>query len=375
MINPPATLNYKTRAIYEGWRMEPIPVLDNDKRTFQIGWSTRTSNDLWEEAEELGGYSNIAIRTGGGVTAFDCDCPYTVAVICDHLDSLGIDRSTYPQVCSQEPENRHIYIRVSDPPPSVDRISLLPDLVGDFRSGPGAYLVAPNSIVEGVLYRLASGSWYMLPEIEFADIAGLLGTPLKKGEVFESFYLPVPMLYREFPAAIWKLLRQTTVVEPGKPIGQYQSRSEAEMAILCKIALCGREYKDAVSIFKRMQPGHFADHAKKHTYLEHSWRKAIDYLSNDPLRVSLTEIYNQAQHLNWAHDSDRRVFSGIVSFCWQVCSVEVAASQRDLWLFSGVGSRNTLIRSLERLEYELGLIERIDRGDQTSTAIWRLSIT
>lgn len=361
------------RKYYEIYGYDPIPLLKNDKAIKLSNWPYREISDLWEEAEEFGGYQNIGIRTGNGVAVLDADCPQTLRIIQQHLFYLGIGQEVYPLVSTKDAGNGHVYLHVSDLPIIGNRIQLKEPLVGDFRYGAGSYVVAPPSVVERVSYKCISGRWEYLPKIEYDDLALLLGQPINMhldGLVEKP---PVPLLRRKVPSKVWSLFNQLAEAPKGKPIDQYRSRSESEMGIICDLILCGRNYKDVVRLFTKMKPGHFINHPNRYQYLERSWIKAVDYIGRQPSRPEIAQFYHRVDQILWKHDPDRAVYQGLLSIAWQFAVLEPAASHRDLQLFSGVGSRNTVMNSLNRLERELWLISRVQCEDKSNTSIWRIN--
>lgn len=334
---------------YSDIGLQPIPLLTNSKQTDLHNWPSRPVADLWQEADrDPSRYANIGLRAGAGVAIIDADNEPTVSAVSDHLSGLGLTAGGLPVVRSWQVGRRHFYLSLTDAPLDRSAVDLSNGLGGELRFGNGAYCVAPHSVIDGRHYELESGSWLQLPRVTWQDLTPLLSSPTVDAADLDA--VPVPLLRRDrLPRHTWHLLNWLTTAERGMTYENYASRSEVEFAVLLSLIRSGRTYNDAAALFGKHQPRHYKETHAPQSYLARSWRNAVSLFSKTTPRPALAEQYHLAQSVSWRLDTDRRVYTAVLSCAYEQATVRPSAAQRDLALLAGVKCRKTVGRSLDRL--------------------------
>jgi len=359
----------ETKEFYERVGLQTIPLLTDKKKTDLNRWSARAPDDLWQEvAGRADQYGNIAVRAGNGVAIVDCDDATTATAVLQHLESIGLGLGRFPLVQTASGDGRHIYIEV-DGETYGNYMRLGNGLKGELRFGSGAYCVAPHSTVDGAAYELISGDWQQRPHIAWSDLLPLLPgqttapsqtakqTPAAPAGVNR---LPVPLLPRDLPRVFYIRLNWLKSAERGAGYERYKSRSDLEFSLLMSLVRNGRQYNDAVRLFEKHRPGHYAESRSSFHYLDRSWKHAVRLFAETQPRPAIAEHYADVQTWrSWQYDTDRRIYSAVLSIAYETATWQPAAAQRDLMVLSGVGCRKTVRRSLERL-WSAGLIRRLD---------------
>mgnify|MGYP000036800650 CR=1 FL=1 len=360
----------ETRDFYESVGLEPIPLLTNKKETDLERWQLRTPNDLWQEvAGRAGRYDNIGVRAGQGVAIIDCDDVTTATAVLQHLAGLGFGLDKFPLVQSASGDGRHIYIEL-DNDTYGNYMHLGDGLSGELRFGSGAYCVAPHSAVDGAAYELIAGEWQQRPHVTWSDLSPLLGRA--PGQTAGVNRLPVPLLRRDLSRVFYIRLNWLKSAGRGASYEQYKSRSEVEFALLMSLARNGHQHNEAVALFEKLQPGHYAESRARHKYLDRSWQHAVELIAATQPRPAIAKHYAEVQAWSsWQYDTDRRVYSAVVSLAYEAATWSPAAAQRDLMMLTGVSCRKTVRRSLERLRSN-GLLRRLDHGFQTKATVYEV---
>jgi hypothetical protein len=196
------------------------------------GWNHKSLEHVWNDAPEN---ANIAIRCGGKshVAVIDCDenhVPGTFNNVLRFLGNLGLHQDVLPIVQTASGSGRHIYIQMSEAYEGSSLNLSRQTGAGEFRYGPGAYVVAPPSRVgRQSTYNQVSGDFANLPEIQLRDIRSLLGTLHLHTHEGEQ---------QKYPSRLaWKILR-------GDIPSKYPSRSEAEQALIVSLINSGFDFSD-----------------------------------------------------------------------------------------------------------------------------------
>lgn len=158
---------------------DPIPLKPGTKTPSLKNWPRESVFRMWNTRKP---YSNIGIRCGGllNVAVIDCDdkdTPGTFDNVRQLLETLGYVPGDYPVIQTASGIGRHIYLTFNgELPGDICRLDKVYGS-GEFRYGPGAYVVAPPSVVSfNGLYSLIEGNFRRLPEVERADIEPLLNS-------------------------------------------------------------------------------------------------------------------------------------------------------------------------------------------------------
>jgi len=356
------------RELYESVGLETIPLLTNQKETDLERWQIRAPDDLWQEVAGSGRYDNIGVRAGNGVAIIDCDDVTTATAVLKYFEGLGLGLGKYPLVQSASGDGRHIYIELDNDTYGA-YMHLGDGLSGELRFGSGAYCVAPQSAVDGTAYELIAGDWQQRPHVSWSDLSPLLGRA--PGQATGVNRLPVPLLSRKLPNVFFIRLNWLKSAGRGASYEQYKTRSELEFALLLSLARNGHQFNEAVALFEKYQPGHYAESRSRHKYIERSWQRAVELIAATQPRPAIAEHYNDVQSWSWQLDTDRRMYSAVLSLAYEAATWSPAAAQRDLNVLSGVKHRSTVRRSLERLT-ENGLVRRVGRSRVTKATVYEV---
>lgn len=267
------------RDYYAEHHLDTLPIMADGKRCPVNNWPNVSSDEAWLIAPEA---PNIAIRCGGErhFAVIDCDDknqPGTYDNVINNLAGLGIDQSTLPIVQTASGIGRHIYFTLSGYIPGSSR-NLSPQIgSGEFRFGPGAYVVAPPSIVNhSGVYVLLQGNLSYLPEIEFSAISGILKVSTSRDRHDDSKKI------LKYP----KLTRKQEFMLKGKGIQEYPSRSEFEFALIISLVNTGWDWNGILSLFNKFPCGgkyselNSEDRNQAYHYLRLSYENACQWAEN-----------------------------------------------------------------------------------------------
>lgn len=233
-------LAHSMRDLYAAYDLDIIPLRTGSKMPLRKKWATGDPATMWEDAPPT---CNLGIRAGGRRTlaVVDCDTkndPATADHVRGYLDGLGLSLGSYPLVQTASGDGRHAYFSLPDAPLGQSRFALVPAIgSGDLRTGPGAYTVAPPSVIgSDRVYRLIAGSFRVIPSLQWRDVQRLLRLGFHSDNptpaIDWSTYPRVDDLTIRIPELARKLLTEPTG-------NQRQSRSEAEQTIITVLL---REY-------------------------------------------------------------------------------------------------------------------------------------
>lgn len=168
-----------TRAFLDYVRIgfDPIPLRPQTKRAFIRNWPTLTPDQMWRN---IPANVNIGIRCGGrsNLCVIDCDEEKrrgTYDNAFNWLAGMGYLPGDYPVIKTASGIGRHIYVYCKDMT-AGNSCQLEPSFgAGEYRFGPGAYVVAPPSKVLGkYIYLLLSGDFRRLPILSQTDISPII---------------------------------------------------------------------------------------------------------------------------------------------------------------------------------------------------------
>lgn len=342
--------------------LDPIPLRPLSKNPLRGEWSSFDPLIQWRNAPTQ---SNIGLRCGGveALCVIDSDDKVrpTWNNIVDFLWGLGLEPNSYP-VISTPHQGRHIYLSLDGELPG-DYRKLRSDLgSGELRYGKGSYVAAPPSFLPDGGYSIENGDVSRRPLVKAKDILAILGKDTQPADNKTSI--------RRKPS------KQTFALLRGENIGRYQSRSEAEQAILTNLAGCGYSFQDVLTLFcYNPAAGKFREiwehnplTAEK--WLERSYMKALAYISSydSPLMNQLLCQLAWASNRAWpgiTGSSDRATYLAHLSIALNAYKAIYAASTRDLAERSGL-YRTTVERANKRLIFQ-GLIH-VDRNNEGQNA-------
>ena len=362
------------RGRWEGAGVPTIPLLPGRKEPACTAWQARSSADQWHQVGGSDFRGNVGAVMGGGNAVIDCDAPETVKAVVAGLDGMGVNPGRLPQVRTLHQDHLQFYIRVGDPPEGGAYAKLAPDVgPGELRFGPGSYVCVPCSEVDGVRYRFVNGWPELLPTLRpitwqdltwlIAPVAPTTGTILERP--------PVPLLRRAMPQRAETLLRYLATASKGEPVTildtrgmgvkAYASRSEAEMAVVAMLILCGWDLAEIETEFERRLPGHYKDSPNRERCITREYTNALGVLASSPTRLQIVNVYEDAQAAAWPGRGgllERAVFLGLLSIGWQFDTWEPCASVRCL-AEAAAASRWGVQNALTRLQAG-GLVRQVE---------------
>jgi len=280
-----------------------LPLLPGTKDAYLINWQSRSSSEMWEYAVPG---ANVGVRCGDGLAVMDCDeedAPGTFARVQDILFGLGFEPGSYPVVQTASEIGRQVFITLAGKLPGHSRRWDATFGAGEFRYGPGAYVVAPPSVVNGRRYTRIAGDLRQLPRVTVADVLPLLKNKDTATAHHErvDFAALLPVATEPgrtsprnggtqsptVPRLAWRILSGDA-----ETIGRYQTRSEAEQAALVSLVNGGNSFDDVHRLFvSHPAAGKFAEMCKHNRKRAEAW---------------LWRSYQDAQKWATTHESEGR---------------------------------------------------------------------
>ena len=316
----------------------PIPLKPLSKLPLSKGWQNREPLRQWHNAPKD---SNIGLRAGNGRAFIDCDDknrPGTSANVVRWLDGLGYKRGSYPVIRTPS-GGSHIYITFKGSLLGSKRNLSIG--AGEFRYSSGAYVAAPPSIVEAGTYRLIEGDTAQPPPlVDMHDIATLINL---KETVTEARTAP-------------QMSPLARSLVNGQGLERYQSRSEAESALVLSLVNSGFDFMQIKLVFDTSPAfGKYADMRsqnpkKAEAYLLATYNNAVECSHHEsPTRRKIRELQEMAERAAWNKTTDKLIFLAHSQIAYKAGRFEYAASSRDLALEAGLASNDTAIRATRRL--------------------------
>lgn len=327
----------RVRTLYIEQGYDCIPLKPLSKLPLSAGWQERETFRQWQRAPED---ANFGLRAGHGKAFIDCDTksdPSTTENVLRWLDGLGI--RNYPIV--QTPSGgSHIYVNFEGVLLGSKRNLSRQIGKGEFRYDHGAYVAAPPSVIQEGTYTLLEGDPGRLPTLDIKDIAALVNVNENVTDMK--------------PAAI--MSQTARALSMGQGIERYQSRSEAEAALVLSLVNSGFDFQQIKVIFDTSPcAGKYAEirtrnPRKAEAYLLHTWKNAERYKHNEsPTRRKIRELQAMAERAAWGRATDKLVFLAHTRIAYKAGRFEYAASRRDLALEAGVSSDATATNATKRL--------------------------
>ena len=325
---------------YQQHGFETLPLLAGGKGCRVKDWQTLDPESMWQDAP---GDSNVGLRAGGksqfAILDFDDkDQPGTSEAGKRWLAGLGLHLGDYPLVRTASGVGNHVYVRFDGNIEGNYRHFTKDFGAGEFRYGPGSYVVAPPSKVNGRIYELLSGSFERLPMLSRQDLQQVVN--LTKPDIFtpERPFIDLPS--KSIPRSTWALLR-------GKGIERYRSRSEAEQAILTGLVNKGFTFEETHQLFMenpaagKFKELHFENPSRATSWLRGSYDKAITFAHSTVSKPrELARLAKKlALSIPWpgmGGSSDRLVFIAHSDIAYHSGQEEYAASTRTLAIATGL---------------------------------------
>lgn len=347
---------------------DTFPLVTGTKTPAVSRWQMLSSNRLWLRAPPD---SNVAIRCGGValVAVIDCDEKNFVGTFTNFLNYLGTlgyapDEITVVQTASGI--GRHIYVEFVGVLDGHFRVLVPAFGAGEFRYGPGSYVAAVPSIINGREMKLVSGDFRQLIRLDLQDVLPMLGNQ-QVGEISKPLQVP----------------RRTLAMLKGIGLEGYKSRSEAEQAIVAGLINAGFDFDGVLAKFREHEAaGKFHELNQKKPklakhYLELSYEKAWAFVTQHESRerryTEMAMIWAESQ--SWPGQTgsvDRAVFMAHAQIAHRSARREYGASVRELAEIAGCGL-STIVRANKRL-MEANLLTLAQPATADLANIYRLNL-
>jgi hypothetical protein len=313
---------------------------ENGKKPIHSSWQKQAPRRMWSTAPQN---ANIGLRGGGeiGAAFLDCDDKKKAGTfdnVTNFLQGLGV--TEYPLIQTVSVVGRHIYLTVTDAPEG-NWCNLAQAVgTGEFRFGPGSYIVAAPSVVSKRSYNVLSGDFTHMPNISFADLRPILG------EIMEGKSSP-------------KVPRNALGILNGSPdaIAKFKSRSEAEQSLLLCLANASFTFEDVLSLFNNNPcAGKYAElktnkprNAKK--YLAYTFNQArVDAKKDSKERQIVLRAIAWANNRPWlgrGGASDQAVFLAHMAIAYRAGTLKGwAADKRTLAEMAGLSEASKVTKRL-----------------------------
>jgi len=326
--------------------LDAIPLEPGTKRALCNRWQELGPEAQWQQAGAAADL-NVGIRAGGHLAVIDADTAAAAELLDARLSDMGL---VLPKVATPR-GGAHFYLQLDDAPDGA--YQLLDGAIGpgEFRTGPGAYVVAPASEVGGRAYEWVRGAPEDVPRlapVAFADCVWLVPG---KTDAPRQIALPYELeatariRFEDVPPKWTRLLAALATAPKGKPIAGYGSRSDAEQAVLLALVVSGRQEGEAHTLFEQYRPGHYAEigsQAGRRAYLQASYAKACGYFYSDATRRELAALHHAASRRAWpgrTGATDRAVYLATLRWCYQLGRAQADLPTRTIAEIAATDSR------------------------------------
>jgi hypothetical protein len=332
----------QARDFYSELGIDAIPLRPDDKLPLYDAWQKKEPRRMWTIAPQN---ANIGLRGGGEIGAAFLDCdedkkPGTFDNVTNFLRGLGV--TEYPLIQSASQVGRHIYLTVTDAPQGNYCKLAKTTGKGEFRFGPGAFIVAAPSVVEGRFYSVLSGEFDHIPNVSFADLRPILGETVNDWQ-------PSPTV----PRNAFAILNGD-----GDAIAKFDNdRSRAEQSLLLSLANAGFSFADVLQLFNNNPcAGKYAELRSKNAksaerWLSHSFTKAqADARKDSKERETALRAIAWAKSRAWTGKggaSEQAVFLAHMAIAYKAGTVTGwAAGKRTLAELAGVAEASKVNKRL-----------------------------
>lgn len=313
-------------------------------------WQTVTPAEQWQR---LGSNfrGNIGAVLGNGYAVIDADNAQAVSSVSAFVSALGLKLPVVQTVSG----GAHYWLAVRDAPAEFSYALLAPEFgAGELRVS-RCYVAAPCSSIGDKRYKFVYGSpesLAALRAVRWQSIAALVSKPSPERQ-FER--LPVRLVRRDMPSRASDLLLALRDAPEGVQVDRYQTRSEAEAAVVAVLILSGWTKSEIKRAFEDAQPAHYESCGNSRgRYFETTYQNVLNDLCSTPERVELAELYQQAEGMSWGGACgalNMATYRALIAVAWQFATFTPEASERVLAEHACSTQRgvNKAIKRLERL--------------------------
>lgn len=321
----------QVKKFYDDLGLETIPLPYGKKSPPPTGWKNKPVDQLWVGAPEK---FNIAIRLGK-ICDFESDDFISQSFLDEKLEKLGFHN--IPKYISKR--GRHRIFRIKNEPEDVSFTTWNKQIVGSGEARiKECYSVAPDSECSDHKYFWENNSEKYLmepPLIDWSDIAPLTNYRKKN---YTSVGYEIPPRYVRIDPEEWVF--RTLLMLREHPKGQkvqydekhnWQSRSEAEAAIVTRLDTCGISFEEIQALFENFTPGHYNERGNsynKETYLIKLYESA-QKLHHRP---TLSELYSSIK----VESQKDKILKVIIAMAHQFNQTKISASLEQLSTYIGI---------------------------------------
>jgi hypothetical protein len=346
----------------EQWRkrwqaagVQVIPLKHSSKEPM-FAWQTVTPAEQWQRLGS-GFRGNIGAVLGNGFAVIDCDNTQALSSVSAFCDGNGLK---LPQVQTVS-GGAHYWLTVSDAPADFSYQLLAPEVgAGELRVS-RCYVAAPCSSIGDKRYKFVYGSPESLAGLRAVRWQTLLALVSKPAPEREFERLPVRLVRRDMPARASDLLLLLRDAPESIPVDRYQSRSEAEAAVVAVLILAGWTKPEIRKAFEDARAAHYLSAGNSRgRYFETTYRNVLNDICNTPERVELAAMYQAAEGLSWGGACgalNMATYRALCAVAWQFATFEPEASERVLAEHAAATQRG-ISNALKRLE-RLALVDVI----------------
>jgi len=359
-----------------------IPLSGKTPPACVASWQHIPIGEQWRLANDSAGGAwrgNLGIVAGNGTAFIDCDSPQSVQNVQQLLAGLAGPTATgkpgkyaayagktAPRVQTAH-GGLHVYLRVKDVPDGFNWGQLPPDIgAGELRVR-NAYVVAPPSkLADGTRYKWQQGQPEALADLPPISWGDLVSMGLVTQTALAGWQLPdIPLLRRPAPEYATQLALILGTAAPGQPVMGYDSRSEAEAAIVAHLILSGWPFDDIARFFEEKAPGTYASKttAQRDSYLKRTYSRVLAVLKADRDRLHLAQLYEQADRAAWpgrGGASDKRTYQAVLGLAWPAGRLQLSVASRDIAQLAAIDDRTA--RTARRRLAEAGLLHYLGRA-------------
>ena len=327
---------------------DTLPLEPGTKKARLNNWPRLDPAQMWQDAPKN---ANVGIRGGGAahLAVIDCDDkeqPGTYQNFLNWFDGLGYPVDELAVVQTASIISRHIYVTCDGPLFGHSRNISESFGAGEFRYGPGAYVVAPPSKVDSHSYSLLTSDFNHLPTLSLSDIRQFVNVEAK-----------APVTQSKQPT--WKIPKRTLALLNSEGIQRYSSRSNADQAILTGFANAGIGFDSVLQAFStypgtgKFQELQTISNQRALGYLRRSFDNAVKFASSQESRPRqlATKAKEWAMSRPWPGKTglyDKAVFIAHSTIAYQASRYEYGASARELALLTAL-SPEACMNATERL--------------------------
>lgn len=246
-----------------------------------------------------------------------------------YLAGLGyMPDGDYPLVATASGTGRHVYMTLADSIGGDWKRLRRTFGNGELRFGSGSYIVGVGSVVNGREYTMLAGDPRQLPRMERADLRELADIDADAGPALRPSVPGIP--------------RGAAALLAGRHVERYQTRSEAEMALITGLVNSGHDFGGVLVLFQTHPcAGKYAELRETRgdrealRWLRRSYDAAARWAEaheSEGRKVARTALA-WAQSVAWpgrTGNSDKATFRAHCAIAWRSARLTYQAGTREI---------------------------------------------